>query len=116
MMTKMKEVATPVPETIAGWHLLTRCAIPKWQEPTVRVAVAHQLNVTAVTEKLKMMFGADSVANHKDLARVHKALRGVASSDALTMEDEWDEWHDAYYDDGDDDAYLATEFHSPVRL
>ena len=116
MMTKMKEVATPVPETIAGWHLLTRCAIPKWQEPTVRAAVAHQLNVTAVTEKLKMMFGADSVANHKDLARVHKALRGVASSDALTMEDEWDEWHDAYYDDGDDDAYLATEFHSPVRL
>ena len=70
----------------------------------MRAAVAHQLSVTAVTEKLKMMFGADSMANRKDLAKVHKALRGVASSDALTMEDEWDEWHDAYYDAGADDA------------
>ena len=67
-------------------------------------AVAHQLSTTAVTEKLKMMFGADSVANHKDLQRVQKALRGVAASDALTMEDEWDDWHDAYYEE-EDEAY-----------
>ena len=85
MLTKMREIQVPVPEAMAGWHLLTRSAIPKWQEPTVRAAVSHQLTVQTVTERLEMMFSADSRPHAKDVARVQKALKGIAGADAPTM-------------------------------
>ena len=120
MLTKMREIQVPVPEAMAAWHLLTRSAIPKWQEPTVRAAVSHQLTVQTVTERLKMMFGADSRPHAKDVARVQKALRGISGADALTMEDEWEEWHDSYdggsvggsvsYGDLDDEAYYSDDW------
>lgn len=116
MMANMREVHLPVPEAMAGWHLLTLSAIPKWLEPTVRAAISHQLTVHAATERLKMMFGADSLPNPKDIAGMQKALRGTSGADALTMEDEWDEWHDAYDDGGsyggyEDDAFCVDDWY-----
>ena len=51
---------------------------------------------------------------------MQKALRGISGADALTMEDEWGEWHDSYdggsvggsvsYGDIDDEAYCADDW------
>ena len=36
MMTKMKEVKITIPSPFAGWHLLTRAAVPKWTHVQVK--------------------------------------------------------------------------------
>ena len=50
--TRLNEAGVPLPDKLAGWHLMSRAAIPRWQEPTLRAHCRNVLTVRNVTEAL----------------------------------------------------------------
>ena len=48
MMAKMKEVKITIPSPLAGWHLLTRAAVPKWTYAQVKALCQGELEYDGV--------------------------------------------------------------------
>ena len=65
---RLKELRIELPDTVVGWHMLSRSGVPAWQLPTVRSACGHTLESDKVREALLMMFGADSKPHQKDVS------------------------------------------------
>ncbi|CAK0840096.1 unnamed protein product [Prorocentrum cordatum] len=72
-LTKLREAGLELPDLLAGWHMMTRAAIPQWQVGNHKALCNNRLTVQVVTESLKTMFGGDSVAHKKDLENAYEA-------------------------------------------
>ncbi|CAK0792453.1 unnamed protein product [Prorocentrum cordatum] len=99
-LTKLREAGLELPDLLAGWHMMTRAAIPQWQVPNLKALCNNRLTVQVVTESLKTMFGGDSVAHKKDIDRVRSTYHGrVSREEGYWMEDYYEEDDEAYYED-----------------
>ena len=117
MMAKMKEVKITIPSPLAGWHLLTRAAVPKWTHVQVKALCQGELEYDRVQKALMKMFGGDHRPNVKDI----KTSGSSAKDDGffeeeyeVTYEDE-EPYEDYYnYEDYDwgyeEEAYEADEY------
>ncbi|CAK0860309.1 unnamed protein product, partial [Prorocentrum cordatum] len=76
-LTKLREAGLELPDLLAGWHMMTRAAIPQWQVPNLKALCNNRLTVQVVTESLNTMFGGNSVAHKKDIDRVRSLYHGA---------------------------------------
>ena len=116
MLAKMKEVKINIPSPLAGWHLLTRAAVPRWTHVQVKALCQGELEYDRVQKALMKMFGGDHRPNVKDI----KAGGSSAKDDGFFEEDyetvyEEDEAYDTYaYEDYEwgyeEEAYEADEY------
>eukprot|EP00913_Durusdinium_trenchii_P002397 g2213.t1 len=112
----MKEVKINIPSPLAGWHLLTRAAVPRWTHVQVKALCQGELEYDRVQKALMKMFGGDHRPNVKDI----KAGGSSAKDDGFFEEDyetvyEEDEAYDTYaYEDYEwgyeEEAYEADEY------
>ena len=117
--TRLAEAGVPLPEKLAGWHLMSRSAMPRWQEPTLRSHCRNNLTVRNVAEALKNMFGGDSKANHRDVKRIEKGLGGRGArgfEDGFAFDDYdnygYEDYGDDIYDDyGEDDDWIEDGYY-----
>jgi len=112
---KLREAGLEIPDQLAGWHLMSRSAIPKWQEPNLKALCANDMSVSKVSEGLKTMFGGDAVAHPRDVQRVKRANKaGKDGGDAFYATEDQSAWEDnaAYdYEDGyDEEAYETYDY------
>ncbi|CAK0898077.1 unnamed protein product [Prorocentrum cordatum] len=93
-LSKLREAGLDLPDLLAGWHMMTKSAIPRWQILNLKALCNNQLAMQVVTESLNSMFGGDSTAHKKDIER----------GDSYWAEEEDDEvyW---YEDDYTDELY-----------
>ena len=96
---RLKEAGLEVPDLLAGWHLLTRSAVPPWQLPSVKALCKNDLSVRMVTEALKQMYGGDHVAQKRDIDHVFKKHKGKSHDEGFYLEDGYEEGEDIYYED-----------------
>eukprot|EP00959_Pyramimonas_sp_CCMP1952_P094418 1975261-Pyramimonas_sp.AAC.1 len=57
----------------AGWHMMTRSAIPRWQIPNFKALCNNKLIVQVVAESLETMSSGDSAVRKKDIERRARA-------------------------------------------
>ena len=117
---RLAEAGVPLPEKLAGWHLMSRLAMPRWQEPTLRSHYCrNELTVRNFTEALKNMFGGDSKASFRDVKRLEKSLsgrtgRGVEDGFALDDHDYYgyEDYYEDYAEDwGEDDEWAEDGYY-----
>ena len=103
-LARLKEAGVEIPITLAGWHLLTRSAVPAQHVPTIKSRCHNKLETRNVVEALKEMFGGNSVPVTKDIERVASRYNlGKKKDDTFYLEDDFVEEDDDYYDDDEYD-------------
>jgi hypothetical protein len=100
---KLSEAGITLPSILSGLHLLRRAAIPKWTETQARSLCGGKMTVEAIEPALLRVFGADHVADARDITRAGKAGPSSAKEDSHFVQSE------VYLADGDEEEYWEEE-------
>ena len=107
---QLKEVGADLPDKTRGWHLLARSAIPEDKIPIVKSMTRGTMEVDKLKDALLEMFGADSLADARDISAVRKRLSGSSVEEAHYVDgDDYDYDFDYDYYDDYEYAYVTDE-------
>ncbi|CAK0858250.1 unnamed protein product [Prorocentrum cordatum] len=119
-LRKLKEVGMEIPDMLAGWHLLSRAAVPPSGAAQVRSQCASGLSWMSVKKALLDAYGAEAVPDKRDVKRVERMLVGQGHKDDVhyTNDYEWERglsYEDSYleeeeYDYDEYEEYDAEEY------
>ncbi|CAK0816650.1 unnamed protein product [Prorocentrum cordatum] len=119
-LRKLKEVGMEIPDMLAGWHLLSRAAVPPSGAAQVRSQCANGLSWISVKKALLDTYGAEAVPDKRDVKRVERMLVGQGHKDDVhyTNDYEWERglsYEDSYleeeeYDYDEYEEYDAEEY------
>ncbi|CAK0898302.1 unnamed protein product, partial [Prorocentrum cordatum] len=130
---KLKEVGMEIPDMLAGWHLLTRAAIPPSGAAQVRSQCVDGLSWQKVKKALLDTYGAEGLPDKRDIKRVENMLfgqntkddahytndyeweRGLSYEDTYLEEEEYDDEDEYEYEDADEEAEIAEELPQDVE-
>ena len=111
LVRELKITGCELPPSLVGHIFLSRSGVPRWQIPTVRAHVGACADLDSIYARLKLMFGAESVASNKELANMSRAP--LRKAEAYLADEDWEaDEDDAYYeeeDEAEEDAYYEAE-------
>ncbi|CAK0791252.1 unnamed protein product [Prorocentrum cordatum] len=104
-LRKLKEVGMEIPDMLAGWHLLTRAAIPPSGAAQVRSQCVDGLSWQNVKKALLDTYGAEGLPDKRDIKRVEKMLLGQNAKDDAHYTNDYEWERGLSYED----TYLIAE-------
>ncbi|CAK0890714.1 unnamed protein product, partial [Prorocentrum cordatum] len=132
-LMKLKEVGMEIPDMLAGWHLLTRAAIPPSGAAQVRSQCVDGLSLQKVRKALLDTYGAEGLPDKRVIKRVERMLlgqnakddahytndyewgRGLSYEDTYLEEEEYEDEDEHEYEDADEEAEIAEELPQDVE-
>ncbi|CAK0797600.1 unnamed protein product [Prorocentrum cordatum] len=115
-LRKLKEVGMEIPDMLAGWHLLSRAAVPPSGAAQVRSQCANGLSWTSVKKALLDTYGAEAVPDKRDVKRVERMLVGQGHKDDLEEEEyDYDEYEEYDAEEYEEEADVAEELPQDVE-
>ncbi|CAK0862702.1 unnamed protein product [Prorocentrum cordatum] len=111
---KLREVGMEIPDMLAGWHLLTRAAIPPSGAAQIRSQCVDGLSWQKVKKALLDTYGAEGLPDKRDIKRVEKMLLGQNTKDDAHYTSDY-EWREELPQDvggaqlACDEAYLSAK-------
>ena len=90
----LREAGLGLPDLLGGWHLLSRGAVPKRQEPSVEALCHNNLTFIRLWKPRKTMYGGDSVADARDISRAKVRALKTKEEDTFFGDDEGTMWDD----------------------